>query len=53
VEGWNVADATAPRSSNILLTTAERMISSVPHYWLVLVSDVVGAAVFLLFGIRR
>ena len=47
-----MADATTPRSRHILLTTAERMTHSVPHYWLVLVSDVVGAAVFLLFGIR-
>lgn len=49
-----MADVTAPRSRHILLTTAERMTSRAPHYWLVLVSDMsLGAVVFLLFGMRR
>lgn len=41
------------RSRNIPLTTAERMIYSAHNYWLVLVGDVVGAIVFLVFGIRH
>ena len=48
-----VAEAPAPPSRNILLTTAERMIYSAHNYWLVLVSDVAGAVGFLIFGIRH
>ena len=48
-----VAEAPAPPSRNILLTTAERMIYSAHNYWLVLVSDVAGAVGFLILGIRH
>ena len=53
MDGRRVAEATATRSGNILLTAAERMIYSATNYWLVLASDVVGALVFLVIGIRR
>ena len=43
-----MAEAPAPPSRNILLTTAERMINSVHNYWLVLISDVAGAVGFLI-----
>jgi sterol desaturase/sphingolipid hydroxylase (fatty acid hydroxylase superfamily) len=48
-----VAVSTATRSGNILLAAAERMIYSAANYWLVLASDVVGALIFLIAGIRR
>jgi sterol desaturase/sphingolipid hydroxylase (fatty acid hydroxylase superfamily) len=48
-----VAEATTPRSRNIVMATLERLMYSAPNYWLVLVSDVLGAVVFLIVGIRR
>jgi sterol desaturase/sphingolipid hydroxylase (fatty acid hydroxylase superfamily) len=48
-----VAEATATRSANILVTAAERLIYSATNYWLVLASDVVGALIFLVVGILR
>jgi sterol desaturase/sphingolipid hydroxylase (fatty acid hydroxylase superfamily) len=39
--------------SHFVLTATERMAHSVVNYWLVLVVDVMGAAVFLVAGIRR
>jgi 4-hydroxysphinganine ceramide fatty acyl 2-hydroxylase len=48
-----VGEATASRSGNIVLTAAERMIYSAANYWLVVASDVVGALIFLIAGVRR
>ncbi len=48
-----MAEATATRPGNILLTGVERMIYSAANYWLVLASDVAGALIFLIAGIRR
>lgn len=61
----NVAEAYFPHEEGIkmarerevgrpfVLTVTERMAHSVVNYWLVLVLDVIGAAVFLIIGIRR
>ena len=46
-------DRMSAPSRNILLTTVERLIYSAPNYWFVLISDVAGAAGFLVFGIRH
>jgi 4-hydroxysphinganine ceramide fatty acyl 2-hydroxylase len=48
-----VSEATGTRSGNIVLIAAERMIYSAANYWLVVASDVVGALLFLILGIRR
>jgi 4-hydroxysphinganine ceramide fatty acyl 2-hydroxylase len=51
VDGRRVGEAT--RSGNIVFTAAERMIYSAANYWLVVASDVVGALLFLIIGVRR
>ena len=52
-DGYRLGERMATQSGGVLLGALDRMVSSSVNYWVVLLSDVVGALAFLIFGLYR